>query len=77
MPEFLGLAAFAVPAAWIFVREWPRRHNDAAAQTIIMTLVAFTIMSSVHELLYQRALWLLLGVAASSTFGPRSQPSNA
>jgi hypothetical protein len=71
----VGFAAFAVPAAWIFFREWPLRYRDAAAQTIIMALVAFVVMSSVHELLYQRALWLLLGVAASLTFETKSQPS--
>jgi hypothetical protein len=70
----IGFVAFAVPAICIFFCAWPRRYRDAAAQTIILALVAFAVMSSVHELLYQRALWLLLGVAASLTFESEAQP---
>ncbi len=59
----VGLAVFAIPGALIFMNAWRGRQNDKSAQTIILTLVAFSVMSSVHELLYQRALWLILGVS--------------
>ncbi len=60
-----AFAAFAVPAALIFAGDWQRRNTDAAAQAVILTLVMFAVMSSVHELLYQRAMWMLLGLCLS------------
>lgn len=68
-------AAFAVPFAIVFVSDWKRVHADVAAQAVILMLAAFAVMSSVHELLYQRALWLLLGLCLSRlvTFEPGSQ----
>jgi hypothetical protein len=61
----ITFAAFAVPFAIIFVNDWKRVHADVAAQAIILMFTAFAVMSSVHELLYQRALWLLLGLCLS------------
>jgi hypothetical protein len=60
-----GLAGFAVfaHAGWkIFATEFARRH-ELAARAIILALVGFGIMGQAHDLLYQRALWLLLGAA--------------
>lgn len=59
----VGLAAFAIPGALIFMHAWRERQYDVSAQAIILTLVTFAVMSSVHELLYQRMLWLVLGVS--------------
>ena len=42
---------------------WRTRQSDMSAQTVILTFVTFAVMSSVHELLYQRTLWLVLGVS--------------
>jgi uncharacterized membrane protein YbhN (UPF0104 family) len=57
----VGLLAFAVPALRIFRQEIKRAPSDATAMLLVLILVAFGVMSLVHELLYQRSLWLLLG----------------
>ena len=56
-----GFLAFAVPAVRIFRNEWTSSSRDGVGQMLLLMLVTFGIMSLVHELLYQRALWLLLG----------------
>jgi len=54
--------AFAVPAVRTVVVEWKRRDSEElAGQLIVAALIAFAVTSLVHELLYQRAMWLLLG----------------
>jgi hypothetical protein len=73
----VGFAAYVIPAALIFLREWRRHRDDAAAQTVIITLSVFTAMSSVHELLYQRSLWLVLGVAMYLVARPISEDQTA
>jgi hypothetical protein len=40
-----------------------RPDPDAAAKLIILVLIAFAAVSMVHEILYQRTMWLLLGAA--------------
>jgi Lysylphosphatidylglycerol synthase TM region/O-Antigen ligase len=57
----VGLLAFLVPAIATFASEW--RRDDRAAHTIVLVLLAFGVMSTVHELLYQRPMWLVLGAA--------------
>ena len=59
----VGLAAFVIPGALIFTNAWRERRTDKFAQVIVLLLVTFTATSSVHELLYQRMLWLVLGVS--------------
>ena len=56
-----GFLAFAVPAVRIFRNEWTSSSRDGVGQILLLMLVMFGIMSLVHELLYQRAFWLLLG----------------
>ena len=52
--------------------EW--HSPDAAGRTIVLVLLVFGSMSLVHELLYQRTLWLILGAAfACATRSPRSR----
>jgi hypothetical protein len=63
----IGLLAFAVPAARILQTEIPRIRSDAVSGLLVCMLIAFAIMSAVHEMLYQRAVWLLLGAALSVT----------
>jgi hypothetical protein len=59
----IGLLAFAIPAIRILKREWMQPDPDAAAKLIILILIAFAAVSMVHEMLYQRTMWLLLGAA--------------
>lgn len=64
----VGLLVFAVPAVRIFVREFRLARSDKVAALIVLMLVGFGLASAVHELLYQRAMWLLLGALLAATF---------
>jgi hypothetical protein len=60
-----GLAGFAVFAfaGWrIFAAEFSRRH-ELASCAVVLFLIGFGTMAQLHDMLYQRALWLLLGAA--------------
>lgn len=59
-----GFAVFAAPYATLLYRTVRRaRDADTAGRLLLLSLVTFGVMSQVHELLYQRTLWLLLGAA--------------
>ncbi len=60
----VGFLVFAIPVARI-VRAELRRYgnNDQAGTFILLALVAFGSMSILHELLYQRSFWFLMGAA--------------
>lgn len=63
----VGFLAFMIPAirmAWSEMRRYG--HNDQAGTFILLALVAFGSMSMLHELLYQRSLWFLLGAALAT-----------
>jgi glycosyltransferase involved in cell wall biosynthesis len=64
-----GFLAFLIPALRIFWSEWMRPQRDIAAKLLILLLVVFAIESLIHEMLYQRAFWLLLG--ALLAYAPR------
>lgn len=66
----IGLGIFVWTAARIFRAAW--RWRNTAGGLLVLMLVAFAVMSSAHELLYQRALWLLLGAALAL---PAVQPA--
>lgn len=58
----IGFAVFAAPIIMIFRAEIIRLGNiDAAGRLLIFIITGFAVMSLAHELLYQRAFWLLLG----------------
>lgn len=59
----VGFLAFAIPAARILLNEWRRVDKDIGGQLLILIMVEFAVFSSIHEMLYQRAMWLLLGAA--------------
>ena len=63
----IGLLAFVVPALRIVRMEARRIAFDPVSGLLVMMLVAFGMMSAVHEMLYQRPTWLLLGAALSIT----------
>jgi O-antigen ligase len=73
-----GLVGFAVfaAAALRLLAEAVWRRAEPAALMLLLTLCAFGVISMAHEMLYQRAVWLLLGamlavpaVAASPAVG--------
>ena len=62
----VGLCIFVAPAFRIFWSEIRRRTPDTSAFLLVMIIGGFAVMSLVHEMLYQRTLWLLLGAALAS-----------
>ncbi|MGH7015368.1 MAG: methyltransferase domain-containing protein, partial [Stellaceae bacterium] len=73
-----GLVGFAVfAAAYLYVlrreiRGSIENSTDAAGILLVLSLLAFGLMAQVHDLMYQRVFWLLVGAALFS--GPRPQP---
>ena len=61
----VGLLAFLIPAFRIVQTEGRRIEFDPASGLLVFILIAFGMMSAVHEMLYQRSAWLLLGAALS------------
>ena len=56
----IGFAVFAT-AALRLLAEAVWRRAEPAALMLLLTLCAFGLISMAHEMLYQRAIWLLLG----------------
>ena len=57
-----GFAAMAAPIVLIFRAEALRlKEQDVAGRLLILIITGFSVMSLAHELMYQRAFWLLLG----------------
>ena len=73
----IGFLAFAAPFIRMLKYEIRYAPHDSARAFIIITLVAFAVVSQVHEMLYQRALWLLLGAALACASKPRAQTPSA
>ncbi|MDE1974878.1 MAG: hypothetical protein KGI48_17015, partial [Hyphomicrobiales bacterium] len=69
----VGFIIFLVPAIRIFLNEIVRtRHGDLAAPFLVLLLGVLGTMGEVHELLYQRGFWLLIGAAlACAPASPR------
>lgn len=64
----VGAAAFAAVFAVLLRAFWPRpgkegRRPPAIHAAAFLALIGFAAMSLTHEVLYQRILWLLLGMA--------------
>lgn len=67
-----GLVGFSVflAAAWrIASTEWPRR-TARPARFLLLIFGVLALMSAMHELLYQRAFWLLLGATLALAAKP-------
>jgi hypothetical protein len=59
---FAGFAVFAFAGWRIFSAEFARRH-EFGSRAVVLLLIGFGTMAQLHEMFYQRALWLLLGAA--------------
>lgn len=57
----VGFLIFAVPAIRLVLQEGRHMSLDAVSGFITLMLITFAVMSIAHEVLYQRAFWLLLG----------------
>jgi Lysylphosphatidylglycerol synthase TM region/O-Antigen ligase len=71
-----GLFGFAVftYAGWrIFALEFSRR-GEMAGLLIVLLIAGFAVMAQAHDLLYQRAFWLLMGAALALPAVGRDHP---
>jgi hypothetical protein len=59
----IGSAVFFCFAIYLFASEARSRADDRASTFLLMLLAGFGATALVHDLLYQRAFWLLLGAA--------------
>jgi O-antigen ligase len=57
----VGFFVFATLFIRAFFSEITKPAPDLASKLLVLIMVAFAIMSLVHEMLYQRTFWLLLG----------------
>jgi O-antigen ligase len=62
---FVVFFAAGVVILWATMRRL-RDPTDVGMTTIFLFVLAFASMSMVHELLYQRVLWFVLGVCLAS-----------
>jgi O-antigen ligase len=72
----IGLLAFAAPfiRALKYETRGPARH-DPVGTFIILALLAFGAVAAVHDMMYQRAFWLLIGAAfAVPVLGAKQRP---
>jgi len=70
----IGFILIAAPLILVFYTEVSRwRSNDDAGRLLVLSITAFAVMSLAHELLYQRAFWLLLGATLAMLPGLSNQ----
>jgi hypothetical protein len=62
----VGLVILSTPIFRIFWCEVRRDTRDNSAFLLMLIIAGFAAMSLVHEMLYQRTFWLLLGTALAS-----------
>jgi hypothetical protein len=60
----VGFAVFMASAYRLYASALPR-SNEPAALLLLLILGCLAVMSSVHELMYQRAFWILLGAVVA------------
>ena len=62
----VGFAIFIAPVVRLFLGEFRKIHSaDPATHLLILILTAFGIISVIHDMMYQRTFWLLLGAGVS------------
>ena len=73
----IGFVIVAAPLFRVFLQEITNvRPRDVAGLTLILVITAFGVEANVHEMLYQRAFWLLLGAGlASAPFVTKRRPA--
>jgi hypothetical protein len=69
----VGFAVFLSAAIRIVATEWPRR-TKRPARFLILIFGVLALMSELHELLYQRGFWLLLGATLAIAGRPDPAP---
>lgn len=72
----VGFGVLALPMIKLFFSE-VRAPREKVGVFLILIIMALVITASVHEMLYQRAFWLLLGGALACVPRAVSQDTNA
>jgi hypothetical protein len=72
----VGFAAFGIAAFRLFV-DSVRHRGDRTALLLMLILGAIGTMAMAHEMLYQRAFWLLLGAILAMPAGAASPAGRA
>lgn len=68
----IGTLVIAAPVVRILWQEAPRwARNDRAGIVLVLAITAFAVISLAHEMLYQRALWLIVGAMLAALPRPR------
>jgi O-antigen ligase len=63
-----GTLVFTTVVVLLFCNEMRRfRSNDVRGNLLVLLITAFAAMSLLHEMMYQRALWFLLGLCLTVT----------
>jgi O-antigen ligase len=57
----VGLLVFAIPAAYVFANEWVHARKEQASVLIVLCFIAFAVMATPADMLYQRTFWLVVG----------------
>jgi O-antigen ligase len=57
----IGFLVFAIPATYAFANEWVHARKETASTLIVLCFVAFALMASPADMLYQRSFWLVVG----------------
>jgi glycosyltransferase involved in cell wall biosynthesis len=77
----VGFTIFVAPYFYVLRREIRASlagDVDSARILLVLSLIAFGAMSQVHDLMYQRAFWLLLGAAVfSPVIAPQRKTEHA
>lgn len=67
----VGFLVFFIPAVFVLVTEWRFSRDDLGSAIIALCFVAFGVMSTPADMLYQRTFWLVIGAALAL---PRCAP---
>ncbi|MBX9846034.1 MAG: lysylphosphatidylglycerol synthase domain-containing protein [Xanthobacteraceae bacterium] len=72
----MGLAGFAAFAwfGWKLVRDSLACKDRREAAVLLLAILGFCAMSAVHDMMYQRSIWLLAGALLVTSAGRRDSP---
>jgi type IV secretory pathway VirB2 component (pilin) len=60
----VGAIVMMMPIWRVFLNEISRRRTgDDARFLLVLAILAFGVMSTVHEMMYQRVFWIIFGAA--------------
>jgi uncharacterized membrane protein YbhN (UPF0104 family) len=59
----IGFAIIVSPIVRILLAEISARKTDIGGTLIVLIIVSFAIVANIHDIMYQRVFWLLLGAS--------------